>query len=94
MQSKNPVFDDLANLMTNAMGAAKGVGDEIQTAFRAQGEKFVAEMDLVSREEFDVLKAMLAAQSEEIAALKTELAALKPKKPARKSSKATKSTKK
>ena len=49
MQTKAPVFDDLANLMTNAFGAAKGVGDEVRAAGRARAESFIADMDLVGQ---------------------------------------------
>ena len=82
MTGKNKPLDDLSNLMTNAVGAIKGVGDEVKAMGRSQAEKFVQDMDLVSREEFDVLKARLDAALAEIETLK---AAKKPaKKPARK----------
>lgn len=80
MTGRNKPLDDLSNLMTNAVGAIKGVGDEVKAMGRSQAEKFVQEMDLVSREEFDVLKARLEAALAEIEALKA------PKKPARKAS--------
>jgi len=67
---KNKPLDDLSNLMTNAVGAIKGVGDEVKAMGRSQAEKFVQEMDLVSREEFDVLKARLDAALAEIETLK------------------------
>ena len=75
MTGKNKPLDDLSNLMTNAVGAIKGVGDEVKAMGRSQAEKFVQEMDLVSREEFDVLKARLDAALAEIETLK---AAAKP----------------
>jgi len=70
MQSKSRPLDDLSNLLTNAVGAVKGVGDEVKAMGRSKGEKFIAEMDLVSRDEFEVLKARLDAALEEIASLK------------------------
>ena len=70
MQGKNKPLGDLSNLMTNAVGAIKGVGDEVKAMGRSQAEKFVQEMDLVSREEFDVLKARLDAALVEIETLK------------------------
>ncbi len=73
MQTKPPAFDDLANLMTNAFGAAKGVGDEVRSAARARAERVIADMDLVSREEFDVLKAMESQSRQDIEALKAEV---------------------
>ena len=78
MTGRNKPLDDLSNLMTNAVGAIKGVGDEVKAMGRSQAEKFVQEMDLVSREEFDVLKARLEAALAEIETLKGA------KKPARK----------
>lgn len=78
MAGKNKPLDDLSNLMTNAVGAIKGVGDEVKAMGRSQAEKLVQEMDLVTREEFDVLKARLDAALAEIEALKG------PKKPVRK----------
>lgn len=78
MAGRNKPLDDLSNLMTNAVGAIKGVGDEVKAMGRSQAEKFVQEMDLVTREEFDVLKARLDAALAEIEALTGK------KKPARK----------
>ena len=78
MTGKNKPLDDLSNLMTNAVGAIKGVGDEVKAMGRSQAEKFVQDMDLVSREEFDVLKARLNAALAEIETLKAA------QKPARK----------
>ncbi|PHS75589.1 MAG: pyrroline-5-carboxylate reductase [Robiginitomaculum sp.] len=81
MQTKSPAFDDLANLMTNAFGAVKGVGDEVKAAGRARAESFIADMDLVSRDEFETVKMMAASAQAEIATLKAEIAKLKtPKK--------------
>ena len=70
MTGKNKPLDDLSNLMTNAVGAIKGVGDEVKAMGRSQAEKFIKDMDLVSREEFDVLKARLDAALAEIEVLK------------------------
>jgi BMFP domain-containing protein YqiC len=72
MHSQNPFLDEFAKLTTTAMGLAQAAGEEAKTAFRAQADRFVAEMDLVRRDELDQLKA-------EIAALRAEIAALKPK---------------
>lgn len=77
MQSKAKPFDDLSNLMTNAMGAVKGVGDEVKAMGRARAETLIADMDLVGREEFEVFKAIVTKQAAEIEALRAELAALK-----------------
>ena len=77
MQSKAKPFDDLANLLTNAMGAAKGMGDEVKAAGRARVDAIIADMDLVGREEFESVKEMAAAARDENEALKKELKSLK-----------------
>lgn len=79
MQSKSRPLDDLSNLLTNAVGAVKGVGDEVKAVARSQAEKIISEMDLVSRDEFEVLKARLEALMAENEALKADIAKLKPK---------------
>ena len=83
MQTRNPILDEFAKLTTGAMGLAQAAGDEAKAAWRAQTDRFVAEMDLVRRDEFDVLKG-------EIAALRAEIAELKAlKSPAKKASAGT-----
>ena len=85
MQTKSPAFEDLSNLITNAFGAAKGVGDEVRAAARARADSFIADMDLVSRDEFEVVKQMAANAQAEITELKAEITKLKaPKKRAAK----------
>lgn len=70
MQTRNPILDEFAKLTTGAMGLAQAAGEEAKTAFRTQADRFVAEMDLVRRDEFDALKAEIAALRAEIATLK------------------------
>ncbi|MFZ5669477.1 MAG: accessory factor UbiK family protein [Pseudomonadota bacterium] len=70
MQTKNPFLDEIAKLTTAAVGLAQTAGEEAKTAFRAQADRFVAEMDLVRRDDLDVLKAEIAALREEVAALR------------------------
>ncbi|TAJ57435.1 accessory factor UbiK family protein [Brevundimonas sp.] len=71
MQTRNPFLDEFAKLTTGAMGLAQAAGEEARTAFRAQADRFVADMDLVRRDEFDALKAEIAALRAEVAALKS-----------------------
>lgn len=78
------LLDEFAKLTTGAMGLAQAAGEEAKAAWRAQADRFVAEMDLVRRDEFDVLKDEIAALRAEIAALKA--AAPAPKKAAKGSS--------
>ena len=56
----NRLFDEFAKLMTDAAGAAQGLRREAETAIRAQAERFLADMDLVKRDEFDAIKGMAA----------------------------------
>jgi BMFP domain-containing protein YqiC len=77
MQTQNPLMDELAKITQAAMGLAQAAGDEAKTALRAQGDKFVAEFDLVRRDELDVLKAEIAALRAEIAALRGDAPASK-----------------
>ena len=77
MQSKSRPLDDLTNLMTNAMGAVKGVGDEVRAIGRSQAERIVADLDLVTRDEYEVLKSMLETYQAEVEALRKDINKLK-----------------
>lgn len=76
MQNNNKFFDDLSQLATNAMGVAKGAADEAQTTFNSWIDRWLAERDLVTREEFDALKAMVEKQRKEITTLKGKVTKL------------------
>lgn len=80
MSTTSRIFDDLGRLMNDAAGVADGVRREVETVVKSQAERFVAEMDLVKREDFDALRELVQAQSEEITQLRHELAALRTKK--------------
>jgi len=84
MQSQNRFFDDIARVANGAVGALSGVRSDIEARFRDQLERVLAGMDVVSREEFEAVKAMAAKARDEqetllrrIAALESELAELK-----------------
>ena len=77
MSQNNRIFDDLGRLMNEAAGVADGVRREVETAVKSQAQRFVADMDLVKREDFDALRELVQVQGEEIDALRKELAALK-----------------
>ena len=80
-QTNNRFLDEIARLVNDATGAAQGVKREIDTVIKHQAEKFLNDMDLVKREEFDALRELVQVQAEEITALRKELAALKPAAP-------------
>jgi BMFP domain-containing protein YqiC len=76
MQTTSSVFDDLARLMTGAMGMAQGMNDEAKSFMRSQADRFVAEMDLVSRDEFEAVKQLASEARAEADALRERVAAL------------------
>ena len=66
MQSQNRFFDDIARVAAGAMGTLSGVKSEVEARLREQLERVLAGMDLVSRDEFEAVKAMAAkARSEQ-----------------------------
>lgn len=72
----NRILDDFAKLMTDAAGAAQGVRKEMETVFRAQGERLLNSMDIVKREEFEAVREMALKAREENDALVARVAAL------------------
>lgn len=78
-QTSNPFFDEFAKMMTGAAGAAEGVKREVETLMKGQAERFMQGMDVVNREEFEVVKAMAQKAREENEALSRRLAELEAK---------------
>ncbi|MEL7257212.1 MAG: accessory factor UbiK family protein [Pseudomonadota bacterium] len=76
MQTRNKVFDDLSQLMTNAMGVAQGAKQEADTAMKSWIDRWLADRDFVTREEFDAVRAMAQKAREENEALKARIEAL------------------
>ncbi len=76
MQTRNKMFDDLSQLMTNAMGVAQGARTEAETAMKGMVDRFLADRDFVTREEFDAVRTMAQKAREENEALKARIAAL------------------
>ena len=76
MQTRNKVLDDLSQLMTNAMGVAQGAKTEAETAMKSMIDRWLADRDFVTREEFDAVRAMAQKAREENEALKARLDAL------------------
>ncbi|MFO7919339.1 pyrroline-5-carboxylate reductase [Rhodobacteraceae bacterium W635] len=79
MQTRNKFMEDMSQLMTNAMGVAQGAKDEAETAMRSMMDRWLADHDFVTREEFDAVRAMAQKAREENEALKARLAALEAK---------------
>ena len=76
MQTRNKIFDDISQLMTNAMGVAQGARDEAETAMKGLVDRWLADRDFVTREEFDAVRAMAQKAREENEALKARIEAL------------------
>ena len=76
MQTRGKMFDDLSKLMTNAMGVAQGARTEAETAMKGWMDRWLADRDFVTREEFDAVRAMAQKAREENEALKARIAAL------------------
>ncbi|MEE8500246.1 MAG: accessory factor UbiK family protein [Kiloniellales bacterium] len=85
MQTQNRLLDDLARVATSALGVAAGMRAELEARLRDQFERVLSGMDLVTREEFDAVKAMAAKARAEQEDLAARLAALEaaPKAPAK-----------
>ena len=65
MQNQYRFFDDLARLANGAVGTLAGARDEVEVMFRQRLEAAIAEMDVVPREEIEVLRDMARAAREE-----------------------------
>ena len=79
MQSRNKILDDVSQLMTNAMGVAQGAREEAETALKSIIDRWLADHDFVTREEFDAVKAMAQKAREENENLKARIDALEKK---------------
>ncbi len=79
MQSRNKILDDVSQLMTNAMGVAQGAREEAETVVKSIIDRWLADHDFVTREEFDAVKAMAQKAREENENLKARLDAIEKK---------------
>ena len=78
-QTSGRLFDDLSRLITDAAGLAEGARREVETVAKAQLERLLAGMDVVTREEFEAVKDMAAKARSENEALAARIAALEAK---------------
>ena len=75
-QTSNRMFDELARLMTDVAGVAQGVRREAETMFRSQVERFINDLDLVKREDFEVVRELASKARAENEALSARVAIL------------------
>ncbi|MBT6384715.1 MAG: accessory factor UbiK family protein [Alphaproteobacteria bacterium] len=95
MQTDNRLLDDLARVATGALGTLQGVRGAVENRLRDQFERVLANMDMVTREEFDAVKAMAATARTENEALRARLDAMEAamtKKPSKAKAKAADKT--
>ena len=76
MQSQNRLFDDFVKMMNGAAGTFAGMTREAEGAFRERAREWVGGLDMVSRDEFEAVKAIAVAAREEAVLLKARLDAL------------------
>ena len=79
MSTPNKFFDDMSQLMTNAMGVAQGAKTEAETAMKGFIDRWMADRDFVTREEFDAVRAMAQKAREDNIALEARIAVLEAK---------------
>ncbi|PWK59536.1 accessory factor UbiK family protein [Roseicyclus mahoneyensis] len=79
MQTRNKIMEDISQLMTNAMGVAQGAKEEAETAMKSLIDRWLADRDFVTRDEFEAVRAMAQKAREENEALKARIAALEAK---------------
>ena len=76
MRTRNKFFDDMSQLMTNAMGVAQGAKTEAENTMSGLMDRWLADRDFVTRDEFDAVRAMAQKAREENEALKARIEAL------------------
>jgi len=76
-QGPSRIFDEFAKLMTDAAGVAQGAKREVEGAIKGQAERFMDQMDLVQRDEFEAVKEMASKARLENEELRKEIDALK-----------------
>ena len=79
MQTRNKFFDDVSQMMTNAMGVAQGAKEEAENAMKGMVDRWLADRDFVTREEFDAVRGMAQKAREENEALKARIEKLEAK---------------
>ncbi|GHG24543.1 MULTISPECIES: accessory factor UbiK family protein [Paracoccus] len=76
MTTQNKFFDDISKLMTNAMGVAHGARSEAENAMKGWIDRWLADRDFVTREEFEAVREMAIKARTENAELKSRLDAM------------------
>lgn len=69
----NLFFNDFVDLMIDVFGVVQVVGEEVQVVFWVQVDCLVVDMDLVSCEEYDVVKVLFVDVYDQIVVLEVWL---------------------
>ena len=77
MRSSGKLFEDMSSLMTNAAGVMQGAKTEAENVINARLDRWLADRDFVTRDEFEAVETMARHTAQELEALKKELKALK-----------------
>jgi BMFP domain-containing protein YqiC len=93
VQNQNRLFEDLSRLMSSVAGTVAGAGREAETRMKDKLRDAVGGLDLVSRDEFEAVKAMASETKAELEALKASIAAMRAMPAAETSPQATRSAK-
>ncbi|MBH0239303.1 accessory factor UbiK family protein [Methylobrevis albus] len=78
-QTQGRLFDEFAKLMNDAAGVAQGARREVETVFRAQGDRFISEMDIARREDIEIVRDLAAKALGEVERLSARVAELEAK---------------
>jgi len=60
VQTSNKILDDLARVANGAVTTLVGIKDEVDAVVRQRIESLIADTDLISREEFEVVRQLAA----------------------------------
>jgi BMFP domain-containing protein YqiC len=77
--SQGRLFDEFAKLMNDATGVAQSARREVETVFRSQADRVVSELDLVRREDIEIVQDIAARALAEVERLTLRVAALEAK---------------
>lgn len=75
-QGQGRILDEFAKLMNDAAGVAQSARREVETVMRAQGDRFVSEMDLVRREDLEIVRELAVKALGEVERLTLRVAEL------------------
>ncbi len=73
MVQKDDIFDSFSKAATGAISSVSGAKEDINNFMKGRLEALLNDLEIVQREEFDALKAMVLSQAAEIKELKEKL---------------------